>query len=168
LKYEKCIGQAQGYISCRTAFLLPLLILLVIITKVFSLLTGITGKIAAMFGMKSVMGVSGGTIVSGLSLILICFGCGYLMRLSLFKFLNKYLDKKLAQNLPGYQAYHDMARSKLDNKEEALPYKGAAWIKLDEKVFEPAFIMEEGSSNNFVSSFLLRQCERRKGSSSSC
>ena len=148
--------------------MLPLLILLVIITKVFSLLTGITGKIAAMFGMKSVMGVSGGTIVSGLSLILICFGCGYLMRLSLFKFLNKYLDKKLAQNLPGYQAYHDMARSKLDNKEEALPYKGAAWIKLDEKVFEPAFIMEEGSSNNFVSSFLLRQCERRKGSSSSC
>lgn len=122
-------------------FLLPILVLFVLVTKVFQFLTGFTSKIAGVFGLKSFAGVSGGTIVSAISIIILCILCGYLVRIAFFKSVSKWVDKKMMAHIPGYTVYREMALSKLEDKEEALPYKDALWLKTD-NFQQPGFLME--------------------------
>jgi hypothetical protein len=43
--------------------------------------------------------------------------------------------------VPGYEIYRQIALSKLERKQGALPYECAAWVKTDNGV-KPAFVME--------------------------
>ncbi len=122
-------------------FLLPLVVLIVLLTKIFQYLTGFTTRIAALFGLKSFIGISGGTIISAISLIIFCMLCGYLVRVSFFKSVSRWLDKKMMAHIPGYSVYREMALSKLEPKDEVLPYESAAWINVNE-VQQPGFLME--------------------------
>lgn len=130
-------------------FLLPLLILVVLFTKVFQFLTGFTDKVAAVFGLTGFIGISGGTILSALGLILFCIICGYLMRIAFFKALSAWVDQKLMSNIPGYSAYREMALSKLEENKRPLPYKCAAWINEGDTVL-PAFLMETMDDGRLV------------------
>lgn len=123
-------------------FLLPILVLFVLLTKVFQFLTGFTTKIAALFGLKSFIGISGGTIISAISIVILCIICGYLVRVSFFKSVSGWVDKKMATHVPGYSVYRGMALAKLEEKEEALPYESAAWVEID-NMQQPAFLMEK-------------------------
>ena len=73
---KKTLKKLRDTFIAGIIFLLPILLLVVLITKVFQFLTGFTGKVAAWFGLKSFIGVSGGTIVSAISLIVLCILCG--------------------------------------------------------------------------------------------
>src|SRR5262245_54329542 len=99
-------------------FLLPLLILFVLLSKVFQFLSGLTGRMAAFFGLNSVLGSSGNTIIAGIAILLFCLFCGELVRISFFSAFSKWLDKKLAKHVPGYSVYREMAVSKIDEKDE--------------------------------------------------
>ena len=44
-------------------------------------------------------------------------------------------------HIPGYSVYREMALSKLEEKEEALPYESAAWVNMDD-MQQPGFLME--------------------------
>ncbi|SCY07238.1 DUF502 domain-containing protein [Flavobacterium caeni] len=122
-------------------FLLPILVLVVLFTKIFQFLTGFTNKIAALFGLKSFVGVSGGTIVGAVSLILFCLLCGYLVRIAFFKAISKWVDRKLMANIPGYSIYREMALSKLEDHDKALPFESVVWVKRD-AAEQPGFLME--------------------------
>lgn len=130
-------------------FLLPLLILFVLVTKVLMFFQNFTGKIAAMFGIKSIVGISASSIVGTLSLVLLCFFCGYLIRVALFKHFSEWVDGKLRKTIPGYEVYREMAMAKLEKKEETLPYEGAAWATVGDGR-APAFIMETCSDGSLV------------------
>ncbi len=130
-------------------FLLPMLIVLVLFTKLFQFLTGFTNKIAAVFGLKSFIGISGGTIVSALSLIVFCIICGYLVRIAFFKAISNWVDQKLMSNIPGYSVYREMALSKLEDHEKALPYKCAVWVKRDDAE-QPGFLIETMNDGRLV------------------
>ena len=130
-------------------FLLPILILCVLLSKVFVFFKTFTTKIAAAFGLKSIMGISASTIMGGVSLVIICIICGYLMRIALFKQFSQWIDNKLRKMLPGYEVYHQMALSKLEKNESMLPYQSSAWVK-NEDGLQPAFIMETLHDNRLV------------------
>jgi uncharacterized membrane protein len=122
---------------------------MVLLSKLFNFLTGFTSKIAAMFGLKSFIGVSGGTIVSAISIILFCLICGQLVRLRLFRSVSNWVDEKMAANIPGYSIYREMALSKLKEKEEALPYQCALWLTV-EKTWKPGFLVETMTDGRLV------------------
>ncbi len=130
-------------------FLLPLVVVIVLLSKVFKLLTGFATKIAALFGLESIGGISGGTIVSAFGIILICIVCGYLVRISFFKSARDWVDQKLMAHIPGYAVYREMALTKLEEREEALPYESAAWVSID-NVQQPAFLMERMSDGKMI------------------
>lgn len=146
---KKIIENLRDTFIAGLIFLLPLLVLFVLLTKVFQFLTGFTGKIAAWFGLKSFIGISGGTIVGAISVIILCIFCGYLVRIAFFKAASKWLDKKLAASIPGYSVYREMAMSKLDEKEEALPYETAVWVTLDD-MQQPGFLIEKMPDGRLV------------------
>jgi uncharacterized membrane protein len=138
---KKTLQKLRDTFIAGIIFLLPLLLLIVLLTKVFQFLTGFTAKIASWFGLKSFIGVSGGTIVSAFSIIILCIICGYMVRISFFKSISTWIDKKMMKNIPGYSVYREMALSKLEDKEEVIPYKSAAWINVGNKQ-QPGFLME--------------------------
>ena len=146
---KNVIKSLQDTFIAGLIFLLPLLILFVLITKVLMFFKNFTGKIAAMFGIKSIVGISASSIVGTLSLILLCLFCGYLIRVALFKHLSEWVDGKLRKTIPGYEVYREMAMSRLEQKEEMLPYESAAWATVGDGQV-PAFIMETCSDGSLV------------------
>ena len=96
-------------------FLLPVYVVLIIISKAWTSLSSIGTKVAAMFGMKSILGVGGSTVFSGLLLIIIWIACGLLVHFSFFATINKRAEKWLSKYIPGYDTYKAMAEEKLSS-----------------------------------------------------
>jgi hypothetical protein len=130
-------------------FLLPILIFFVLISKVFGLLKKITTKLADLLGFESVMGIPAHTIIGIVVLMLICFICGYLMRVAFFKHISTWIDNKLRDLVPGYELYHRIALSKLEKQEEQIHAQSPAWLKQEDGL-QPAYIMETLPDNRFV------------------
>jgi uncharacterized membrane protein len=146
---KKFVDSIRDTFIAGLIFLLPLLILCALLSKVFMFFKGFTTKLAGLFGMKSILGVSASTIMGVIALILLCVFCGYLMRIAFFKHFSQWTDNKLRKFIPGYEVYHQMALSKLERKEEMLPYEACAWVK-NEDGLQPAFIMETLHDNRLV------------------
>jgi hypothetical protein len=102
--------------------LLPVYVLFVVITKAYTSLASVGTRISAMFGVKSILGVGGTTVFSGLLLIAIWIATGLLVRFSFMSALSRALERGLSKVLPGYDTYKKMAEEKLQNKIKILPY----------------------------------------------
>jgi hypothetical protein len=139
---KKIIANLRDTIVAGILFLLPVLILFVVLSKAWASITGVTGKIAHYFGVSSIMGVSGGTLVATVSLLVLCLVCGYLMRIALFKNTSAWIDKKLQQFIPGYALYRAMAMKKIEPQEETLPYTGVVLLN-DGAAQKPAFLVQQ-------------------------
>lgn len=131
-------------------FLLPLLLIMVIISKAFQFLKGVTTKIASTLGLGSIGSISGGSIVGGISILLICLICGYLVRFAFFSRISQWLDRKLMDLIPGYKVYREMALSKLVDDEKPLPYESAAWLVKSDQTKQPVFLMQDLQDGQYV------------------
>lgn len=130
-------------------FLLPVLIVLVLVTKVWGYLTGFSSKIAATFGLKTIVGIPSGTVVTAIGIVLFCILCGYLVRIALFKSFSTYLDQKLLKNIPVYGVYREMAYQKVEKKDEPLPYNGVIFLK-GGPTKQPGFLIEKMPNGHCV------------------
>jgi len=129
-------------------FLLPVFVILIIITKAWTSFTSVGARIAGIFGMKSIVGVSGTTIFAGLLLIVLCMVCGWLVRFSVVAAFSKAVERGLSKYIPGYATYKAMAEEKLEHKIRILPYTSAL-IK-HEDYWRPAYIVEDDHDGNYV------------------
>lgn len=129
-------------------FLLPVYVVLIIVTKAWTSLSSLGTQIAAMFGMKSILGVGSSTVFSGLLLIIIWIGCGLLARFSLMSSFSKAIEKTLSKYIPGYETYKSMAEEKFQKKVKILPYRSAL-IKQQE-YWQPAYVVEQDGEGNYV------------------
>ena len=131
-------------------FLLPVFVIFVVLTKAWQALSSIGTKLAGLFGMKTIVGIGSATIFTGLLLILICLVCGYLvLRFTFLKRLNRSVEKRLMQYIPGYATYKEMAEEKLQQKEKLIPYTPAL-LKVDSSFLQPVFIIEKGETGEHV------------------
>ena len=129
-------------------FLLPVIVVFIIITKAWTALSSVGASVAGMFGMKSIMGLAGTSVFTGLLLIAICIACGLLVRLPFMSALSNAIEKWLSKYIPGYDAYKSMAEEKLQHKVRILPY-AAALIRQHE-YWQPAYIVEQDHNGNYV------------------
>jgi hypothetical protein len=129
-------------------FLLPLYVLLVIFTKAWASLSSIGTRLAAVFGLKSILGLGGSTVLSGLLLIFIWLVCGLLVRLSFVDAFSKAIERRLSEYIPGYATYKAMAEEKVHHKVKTLPYP-CALIRRHE-YWQPAYLIEQDGDGNYV------------------
>ena len=141
-------------------FLLPLYILFIVITKAWTSLSSLGTSIAGIFGMKSILGVGGSTILSELLLIATWILCGLVARFSFASTLRNAVEKGLANYIPGYEAYRTTAEEKLHNKPKTHPYTSALVRRQD--YWQPAFVVEQDGAGNYVV-FLPDIPETQKG-----
>ena len=130
-------------------FLLPVYVLFIILTKAWSSLSSLGGSIAGMFGMKSILGVGGNTVFSGLLLITIWIACGLLVRVSFVAGFSNRVENLLSKYIPGCATYRTMAEEKLRHKVRMLPYSSAL-IKQQE-YWRPAYVVEQDADGKPVS-----------------
>lgn len=129
-------------------FLLPVVVIFIILTKVWTTLASVGGNLAAMFGMKSIIGLGGANVLTGLLLIAVCLVCGLLVRLRFMAALSNTVETKLTKHIPGYETYKALAEEKLQNRVRILPYS-TALIRQDE-YWRPAYVVEQDQNGNCV------------------
>jgi len=128
--------------------LLPLYVFLIVLTKIWKSLNSIGAGIAQMLGLKSILGVAGATVFSGLLTAAIWLVTGLLVRYSFLGSVSKAAEKQLSKYIPDYDSYKAKAEEKLQNKVRVLPYKSALirW----EEYWQPAYIVEQDQEGNCV------------------
>ncbi|HEY6293547.1 MAG TPA: hypothetical protein VI455_18495 [Terriglobia bacterium] len=129
-------------------FLLPVYVLFIVITKAWTSLSSVGTRLAGLFGMKSILGVGGSTVFSGLLMIALWILCGLLVRFSFVAAFNRAVEKLLSKYIPGYDTYRAMAEEKLHHKAKILPYTSAL-IKVQE-YWQPAYVVEQDGDGNCV------------------
>jgi len=140
--------------------LLPLYVFLLVITKAWKSLSSIGTGVAQILGMKSVLGVGGATVFSGLLIVTIWLVTGLLVRYSFLGAVSKAAEKQLSKYVPDYESYKAKAEEKLQQKVRILPYTSAL-IRLDE-YWQPAYLVEQDQEGNCVV-FLPEIPETNKG-----
>jgi hypothetical protein len=125
--------------------LFPMYVLFIVITKAWTSLASVGTKMAGMFGLKSILGVGGTSVFSGLLVIAIWIVAGLLVRFTFMRSLSRALER---QFLPGYDTYKKMAEEKLQNKIKILPYT-CALIRWQE-YWQPGYIVEQDGDANCV------------------
>ena len=140
--------------------LLPLYVFLLVINKAWKSLSSIGTGIAQMLGMKSVLGVGGATVFSGLLIVTIWLVTGLLVRYSFLGAVSKAAEKQLSKYVPDYESYKAKAEEKLQQKVRILPYTSALirW----EEYWQPAYLVEQDQEGNCVV-FLPEIPETNKG-----
>jgi len=129
-------------------FLLPVLILLLLVKKVFGYFAKFGAGIAKMMGLDQVLGENAANFMGALILFIFVYICGYLVRLAFFKRISESIDAKLKEVIPGYEKHKETATKSLINepKEETdLP----VLIKFGE-YWQPGFLVEQDAENAVV------------------
>jgi hypothetical protein len=147
---KKIAANLRDTIIAGILFLLPLLLVMVMASKAFQFLNSLNSRIAAVFGLKSIGGIPGTTIIGSISILMICLACGYLVRITFFQNIRNWIDLKLMDLIPGYQVYREMALNKLVDEEKPLPYQSAAWLVRADHTEQPVFLMETTAQGEMV------------------
>ena len=140
--------------------LLPLYVFLIVIAKAWKSLNSIGVGIAQMLGIKSMLGVVGTSVFSGLLTIGIWIVTGFLVRYSFLGAASKAAERQLAKLVPEYENYKAKAEEKLQHKVRVLPYTSAL-IRYQE-YWQPGYIVEQDQDGNCVV-FLPDTPETNKG-----
>jgi uncharacterized membrane protein len=147
---KKIVANLRDTIIAGILFLLPLLLVMVMVSKAFQFLNSLNSRVAAVFGLKSIGGIPSATIVGSISILLLCLLCGYLVRITFFQNIRNWIDQKLMDLIPGYQVYREMAINKLVDEEKPLPYESAAWLLRADQTEQPVFLMETTAQGELI------------------
>jgi len=129
-------------------FLLPVLIVLVLIQKVFGIFAKFGKDISKIFGLDGILGPNAANFVGALILLVFVYICGYLVRLTFLKRLSDGIDEKLKEIIPGYEKHKETAKSQLIKKpkiETDVPV-----LVQFEDYKRPGFLIEQDDMGNAV------------------
>ena len=129
-------------------FLFPLYVVFIVISKAWTSLTSLGSKLASMFGVKTVLGVGGHKLFTGILIIAIWLLCGLLVRVSFVSAFSKGMERTISSLIPGYASYRAVAEEKIARTTKILPYDSAL-LKQGE-CHQPAFVVDKDNDGNFV------------------
>jgi hypothetical protein len=98
--------------------------------------------------LKSILGVGGASVFSGLLIVAIWMVTGMLVRYSFLGAASKAAERQLSKYIPDYDSYKAKAEEKLQHKVRILPYTSALirW----EEYWQPGYIVEQDQEGNCV------------------
>jgi uncharacterized membrane protein len=142
------LAKAKDIALAGFFFLMPVYVVFIVITKAWTSFSSVGAKVAGMFGMKSILGVNGSTVASGLILTVIWVACGLLVQLSFVAAFHRAVEERLAAYIPGYDTYKQMAEEKLHKKAKILPYTSA--LVRQQEYWQPGYVVEQDDDGNYV------------------
>ena len=98
--------------------------------------------------LKSILGVGGASVFSGLLIVAIWLATGMLVRYSFLGAVSKAAESQLSKYIPNYDSYKAKAEEKLQHKVRILPYTSALIRR--EECWQPGYIVEQDQEGNCV------------------
>lgn len=145
---EKFFQKTKENCISGILFLLPVLILLLLVKKIFGYFAKFGGGIAKVIGLDQLLGPNAANFIGALILLAFVYICGYLVRLAFFKRISDGIDSKLKEVIPGYEKHKEMAKKQLVDEpkiESDLP----ALIQFGD-YWQPGFLVEQDDLGNAV------------------
>ena len=136
-------------ISGGLLFLLPLVVLIIVISKALNLLYPISRPLAEKLDFEKFSGIGFATILSVLFLLVICFIAGLVMRSRTAQKVKNRVEDSFLVYIPGY-SYLKTVSSQLLTKESTNSWKPASILVDDNEVI--CFVIDE--TENYCSLFL--------------
>ena len=121
-------------------FLLPVVLLIILITKAFHILLKISSPLAAIMTDGDILGLDGSMLVAIFLLILICFVSGLLFRSAKIKKLVASMEENLLTYIPGYALIKSIT---VDTLGEQADHNMKPILVQDGDSWNMAFLVEE-------------------------
>lgn len=145
---KSLIANIRNLIIAGFFFLLPIIVILVLITKAWNAMTSVGTRMAGLFGVSSILGFKGGHVFTALVMLAICIVCGILVRVSFVAGFQRAVEGWMSRYIPGYDAYKAIAEEKLRSKPRLLPYT-SAFVRQQE-FWMPVYVIEQDPGGNYV------------------
>lgn len=129
-------------------FLVPVYVLLAIVTQAWATVSSLGTKLANMAGLTPILGVGASNLLSGVLLVLLCYGCGLIAHVSVIAAFRARIDGLLATYIPGYAKHRVTVEDKLQGHAPALPYTSALLKQHD--CWRPVYVVEQDAEGNCV------------------
>ena len=129
-------------------FLVPVYVLLVIVTQAWTSVNSLGTKLAALVGLKSILGLGVSNLLSAALLVLLCFACGLIAHVSVIAAFRSRIDGLLTTYIPGYAKHRVTVEGKLQGKTPTLPYTSALLKQHD--CWRPVYVVEQDADGNYV------------------
>lgn len=140
--------------------LLPLTLLALLIARLWDSINLVGNNINAYLGVESWLGTALLVVLTGISLIIVCFLTGIIAQLLTISAFRFWLERKLLKYLPGYSYLNMMLDEKLGLK---LENKTCVLVRL-RSVWQPGVLIEE---NEFCGVVYLPNCPQ-PGTGTTC
>lgn len=121
-------------------FILPVLLIFVLASKLVGFLAPLGKKISALFDLHTLFGQASVVIVSVLLFMLICILCGHFIKKGIFKKWSNNIEEQLFVYFPSLQV---LKYRIIENKENIINEFWQAILLEDDGNFNIAFITEE-------------------------
>lgn len=138
------IRKAFGVASAGVFLLIPLLVVVILVIKVYQTVIGPTRLIAAKVGIHSLLTVQ---LLLLLAFALICYAFGLLVEAKFVARLRDGIENHVLRFLPGYEFMKMRLKSILGGDEDAD--RRAILVKIDDG-WSPAFMMEAFAEGQWV------------------
>ncbi len=99
-------------------FLIPVFVIIMILQKLWKILSGSGHYIANTLGLKPLFGNNSAQIATGLLLILLFYFFGWLVRFSILNRWRDWIENALLQYIPGYLTYKAQLQEKISPTED--------------------------------------------------
>jgi len=145
---KKIITKLSQIVIAGFFLLFPIYVVFIVISKAWMSLTSVGARLAAMFGVKTVFGVGGHQLLTGLLIIFVWLLCGLLVRVSFIGAFSRAMERTISGLIPGYASYRAIAEEKIARKTKILPF-ASAWLTMGD-CDQPVFIVDKDNLGNFV------------------
>src|SRR5437762_12956361 len=98
----KLLSYVRATIAGGLLFLMPLMVIIFVISKVFGLLRVLAKPLAAALPFTQLAGVGVITLITIILLLLVCFVAGIFMNTKLAHRIVKWLEERVLVYIPGY------------------------------------------------------------------
>jgi len=102
----KLLSYVRATIAGGLLFLIPLMVIIFVISKVFGLLRVLAKPLAAALPFTQLAGVGVITLITIILLLLVCFVAGIFMNTKLAHRIVKWLEERVLVYIPGYAYIH--------------------------------------------------------------
>jgi len=162
---KKFYTHIRDRVMAGLIFLVPLFAVILILQKLWTVLSGSGKYLSKLLGLKPVLGSSAAPIVTTLLLVILFYFFGCLVKVSSLNRLRDWIENKVLQYIPGYLVYKAQISEKLGPKtDDRVP----VWIMTDFGKRPGLLIAEQGEeaivffpnspdSNNGTVSMVSRQ-----------
>lgn len=115
---KKFLEHIRSRILAGLVFLIPVFAIIIILQKIWHMLTGAGNYLVNLFGLKALLGNNSVTIATAVLLVLVFYFFGWLVKFNALNQMRDWIERTALQYIPGYLTYKAQVQQKIKPTED--------------------------------------------------